>query len=315
MKIAEILDGKKIAADIRAELAAEVARMKQRGITPGLGVVLVGDDPASHSYVTAKEQACREIGMYSDDNRLPASASQQEVLALVERLNNDPCVHGILVQLPLPRHLNESEVLLAVRPEKDVDGFHPVNVGRMVIGEPAYWPCTPHGVLQILARSGVKTDGAHVVVVGRSNIVGKPLANLLLQKNALGNATVTVCHTGTRDLGSFTRQADILIVAAGRPRMITADMVREGAVVIDVGVNRMSDASRKSGFRLVGDVDFDTVRLKASKITPVPGGVGPMTITMLLYNTVEAARRLAGAKDERPNAPASKPAEAEKTNT
>ncbi len=295
---AEILDGKKIAAEIRAELASAVESLKAQGATPGLGVVLVGDDPASHSYVTAKEQACKDLGMFSDDNRLPATASQDEVLAVVERLNRDPRIHGILVQLPLPKGLDESAVLRAVRPEKDVDGFHPMNVGRMVIGAEAFWPCTPHGVIQMLARSGVRTEGAHVVIVGRSNIVGKPLANLLLQKAPHANATVTVCHTGTRDMGYFTRQADILIVAAGRPKTITADMVRDGAVVVDVGVNRAPDPSKKSGFRLVGDVDFEAVREKASKITPVPGGVGPMTITMLMYNTVESARR-ALARGER----------------
>ena len=229
---AELLDGKRIAAEIRAELAAEVKRLSALGAVPGLGVVLVGDDPASQSYVTAKEQTCHDLGMYSDDNRLSATASQAEVLALVERLNSDPKIHGILVQLPLPKHIDEAAVLMAIRPEKDVDGFHPISVGRMVIGAEAYWPCTPHGVIQMLARSGVRTDGAHVVVVGRSNIVGKPVANLLLQKAKNANATVTVCHTGTRDIGHFTRQADILIVAAGRPRMITADMVREGAVAV-----------------------------------------------------------------------------------
>lgn len=288
---AELLDGKKIAAEIRAELAEEIRKLAARGLVPGLGVALVGDDPASHSYVTAKEQACRELGMYSDDNRLPTTTTQAELLQLIERFNRDRRIHGILVQLPLPRHMDEAAVLMAIRPEKDVDGFHPMSVGRMVIGAETFWPCTPHGVIQMLARSGVSTDGAHVVIVGRSNIVGKPLANLLLQKSKNANATVTVCHTGTRDIGYFTRQADILIVAAGRPRMITADMVRDGAVVIDVGVNRVPDPTRKSGFRLVGDVDFESVREKASKITPVPGGVGPMTITMLMYNTVESARR------------------------
>jgi len=288
---AEILDGKQIAATLRAELAREIDRLKTQGVTPGLGVVLVGEDPASCSYVAAKEKACAEIGIHSDDNRLPATATREEVLERIERLNADPRIHGILVQLPLPRHLNESDILRAVRPEKDVDGFHPLNVGRMVLGEPSFWPCTPHGVLQLLVRSGVRVAGAHVVVVGRSNIVGKPLAVLLMQKIPLGNATVTVCHTGTPDLGHFTRQADVLIVAAGRPHMVTADMVRPGAVVVDVGVNRVADATKKNGFRLVGDVDFESVRAVASKITPVPGGVGPMTITMLLYNTVEAARR------------------------
>lgn len=288
---AAIIDGKIIAKQIRSELAEEIARLKTRGIVPGLAVVLVGEDPASKSYVTAKEQACHEIGILSDDNRLPASTTQAELMALVRKLNSDPRIHGILVQLPLPRHLNESEVLLAIDPDKDVDGFHPTNVGRMVIGEKAYLPCTPHGVVQMLVRSGVKLDGAHAVVVGRSNIVGKPLANLLIQKSPQGNATVTVCHTRTRDIGYHTRQADIVIAAAGRPNTITADMIREGAVVIDVGVNRVEDAAKKQGFRLVGDVDFEAVKAKASMITPVPGGVGPMTITMLLFNTVESAKR------------------------
>ncbi len=287
---ARIIDGKAIAASLREELRAETARLTAAGMRPGLGVILVGADPASTSYVTAKENACGEIGIFSDDNRLPATTSEADLLALIARMNADPRIHGILVQLPLPKAISESKALLAVAPEKDVDGFHPVNVGRMVIGEKAFLPCTPHGVLKLLARSGVSTDGAHVVVVGRSNIVGKPLANLLMQKNPEANATVTVCHTGTPDMGRFTRQADILIVAAGRPNMVTADMVREGAVVIDVGVNRVPDASKKSGYRLVGDVDFEAVKAKASLITPVPGGVGPMTITMLLYNTVAAAR-------------------------
>jgi len=289
---ARIIDGKLIAQQIRAELKQEVARLqREQGITPGLGVVLVGDDPASASYVTAKETACAEIGIYSDDNRLPADTAQEALLALVDRLNRDPRIHGILVQLPLPRHLDESAVLQAIDPDKDVDGFHPVNVGRMVLGERAFISCTPHGVIQLLQRSGVALDGAHVVIVGRSNIVGKPLANLLVQKGPLGNATVTVCHTHTRDLARHTLQADIVVAAAGRPKTITADMIRAGAVVIDVGVNRIPDASRKSGFRLVGDVDFDAVKEKASLLTPVPGGVGPMTITMLLHNTVESARQ------------------------
>ncbi len=291
---ATIIDGKKIAADIRGELAVEVQRLKQKGIVPGLGVILVGDDPASKSYVKAKEQACHDIGMFSDDNRLPASTSQAELMALVRKMNADPRIHGILVQLPLPKQLNESEVLLAIDPDKDVDGFHPTNVGRMVIGEKAYWPCTPHGVVQMLARSGVRIEGAHVVIVGRSNIVGKPLANMLMAKGKHANATVTVCHTKTRDIAHFTRQADIVIAAAGRPNTVTADMIREGAVVVDVGVNRVEDATRKQGFRLVGDVDFEACKAKASMITPVPGGVGPMTITMLLYNTVESARRANG---------------------
>jgi len=291
---ARIIDGKQVAADIRTELRDEVVRLKERGIVPGLGVILVGDDPASESYVTGKERACAEMGLFSDDNRLPAQTSQVDLMRLVARMNKDPKINGILVQLPLPRHLNESEVLLAIDPAKDVDGFHPMNVGKMVVGEKAFLPCTPHGVVQLLVRSGVKTDGAHVVIVGRSNLVGKPLANMLIQKSPTGNATVTVCHTRTNDLACYTRQADILVAAIGRPHTITADMVKDGAVVIDVGVSRVDDATKKSGYRLVGDVDFDRVKEKASLITPVPGGVGPMTITMLLYNTVESAKRAAG---------------------
>jgi methylenetetrahydrofolate dehydrogenase (NADP+)/methenyltetrahydrofolate cyclohydrolase len=288
---AQIIDGKQVAADMRAELKNEVAKLKEKGIVPGLGVILVGEDPASQSYVTAKERTCEDIGIYSDDNRLPAETSQEELIALVERMNKDPKIHGILVQLPLPKHLNEAEVLLKIDPAKDVDGFHPMNVGKMVVGEKAFLPCTPHGVIQLLIRSGVKIEGAEVVIVGRSNIVGKPLANMLIQKNATGNATVTVCHTSTKDLDSHTKRADILIAAAGRPNTITADMVKEGVVVIDVGVNRVEDATKKKGYRLVGDVDFEAVKEKASLITPVPGGVGPMTITMLMYNTVESAKR------------------------
>jgi methylenetetrahydrofolate dehydrogenase (NADP+)/methenyltetrahydrofolate cyclohydrolase len=244
--------------------------------------------------VTAKEKACHEIGIYSNDNRLPATTTQAELLALIAAMNADPKINGILVQLPLPKHLNESEVLLAINPDKDVDGFHPLNVGRMVVGEKAFLPCTPHGVLQMMARSGVKIEGAHAVIVGRSNIVGKPLANLLMAKGKMANATVTVCHTRTKDIGHYTRQADIVIAAAGRPNTVTADMIKDGAVVIDVGVNRIEDSSKKAGFRLVGDVDFEACKQKASLITPVPGGVGPMTITMLLYNTVESAKRANG---------------------
>jgi methylenetetrahydrofolate dehydrogenase (NADP+)/methenyltetrahydrofolate cyclohydrolase len=291
---ARIIDGKQVAADIRAELKDEIAKLKTRGIVPGLGVILVGDDPASQSYVTGKERACAEIGIYSDDNRLPAKTSQEELIALVERMNHNPRLHGILVQLPLPRHLDESAVLLAIHPDKDADGLHPVNLGRMVMGEKAILSCTPHGVLQLLVRSGVTIDGAHAVIVGRSNLVGKPLANMLSQKSPTGNATVTVCHTRTKNLAQYTRQADILIAAIGRPGTITADMVKDGAVVIDVGVSRVDDATKKAGYRLVGDVDFDAVKEKASLITPVPGGVGPMTITMLLYNTVASAKRAAG---------------------
>lgn len=291
---AQIIDGKQVAADIRAELKQEVAKLKGRGIVPGLGVILVGDDPASVSYVTGKERTCDELGIYSDHRHLPAETTQAELLALVGRMNADPKVNGILVQLPLPKHMDESEVLFAIDPAKDVDGFHPVSVGKMVVGEKTFLPCTPHGVLHLLLRSGVKIEGSHVVIVGRSNIVGKPLANMLIQKSPTGNATVTVCHTRTKDLAHYTRQADIIVAAAGRPNTITADMVKEGVVVIDVGVNRVEDATKKNGYRLVGDVDFEAVKEKASLITPVPGGVGPMTITMLMVNTVESARRAAG---------------------
>ena len=295
----KIIDGKQIAADMRAELKEEVARLARDGIVPGLGVILVGEDPASKSYVKAKERACEEIGLFSDDNRLPADASQQELMAIVEKMNNDPKINGILVQLPLPKHLNEAEVLLAIAPDKDVDGFHPMNVGRMVVGEKAFLPCTPHGVIQLLLRSGVEIEGADIVIVGRSNIVGKPVANMLIQKSNMGNATVTVCHTRTKNLAEHTRRADIIIAAAGRPDTITADMVKDGVVVIDVGVNRVEDSTKKKGYRLVGDVDFEAVKEKAGLITPVPGGVGPMTITMLLYNTVESAKRAAGIKGDK----------------
>jgi methylenetetrahydrofolate dehydrogenase (NADP+)/methenyltetrahydrofolate cyclohydrolase len=287
---AKIIDGKQIAEDMRAQLKAEVAGLAKKGIVPGLGVVLVGDDPASKSYVTAKQKACSEIGIYSDDNRLPESTSQKELLNLIERLNKDPKIHGILTQLPLPGHIDEAEVLLAIEPAKDIDGFNPVNVGKMMLGQKTYLPCTPHGVVQLLIKSGVKIDGANVVIVGRSSIVGKPLANILLQKSPLGNATVTVCHTRTKDLAAHTKRADIVVAAVGRPNTITADMIKEGAVVIDVGINRVDDHTKKSGYRLVGDVDFENVKEKASLITPVPGGVGPMTITMLLYNVVDAAK-------------------------
>ncbi|MCD6393534.1 MAG: bifunctional methylenetetrahydrofolate dehydrogenase/methenyltetrahydrofolate cyclohydrolase FolD [Planctomycetes bacterium] len=293
---ARIIDGKQVAADMRAELKVEVAKLKEDGIVPGLAVVLVGEDPASKSYVTAKERACEEIGIYSNDNRLPADTGQAELMALVDKLNKDPKINGILVQLPLPKHLDESEVLLAIDPAKDVDGFHPVNVGKMVVGEEAFLPCTPHGIIQLLVRSGVKIEGAEVVIVGRSNIVGKPIANMLIQKNDTGNATVTVCHTRTKNLAEHVRRADIIIAAAGRPNTVTADMVKEGAVVIDVGVNRVEDATKKRGYRLVGDVDFAAVSEKASLITPVPGGVGPMTITMLLFNTVASAKQAAARK-------------------
>jgi methylenetetrahydrofolate dehydrogenase (NADP+)/methenyltetrahydrofolate cyclohydrolase len=289
---AKILDGKQLAADMRADIAKQVAELKAaKGITPGLGVILIGADPASTSYVTAKEKACEEAGMYSEDVRVPAETTQAEALALVQKMNGDPRIHGILVQLPLPKHIDEAAVINAIAPEKDVDGFTPINVGRMMIGETCFLPCTPNGVIQMLLSAGVETSGKHAVVIGRSNIVGKPVAHLLMRKAKGGNATVTVCHTGTKDLATFTKQADILVVAAGRPNTVTGEMIKPGAVVIDVGVNRVPDATKKNGFRLVGDVAFDSAAQVASLITPVPGGVGPMTITMLLYNTLESATR------------------------
>ncbi|MCX6998465.1 MAG: bifunctional methylenetetrahydrofolate dehydrogenase/methenyltetrahydrofolate cyclohydrolase FolD [Kiritimatiellaeota bacterium] len=290
---AKILDGKAIAQQMRAELKAATAQLKAQGVTPGLAVLLVGDNPASRSYVAAKEKACAEAGMHSEEVRLPATATQEQILAVVQRFNLDPRVHGILVQLPLPDTAMEQAVIAMIDPAKDVDGFHPLSVGRMMLGLPTFLPCTPHGILHILKRSGIRTDGAQVVVVGRSNIVGRPLANLLSQKSEFGNATVTLCHTRTRDLAKHTLQADILIAAAGRACTITAEMVRAGAVVIDVGVNRVPDATAKAGYRLIGDVDYDAVKEKVAAITPVPGGVGPMTITMLLFNTLESARRAA----------------------
>jgi methylenetetrahydrofolate dehydrogenase (NADP+)/methenyltetrahydrofolate cyclohydrolase len=292
---AQIIDGKAVAAELRAEIARQVADLKaSKHVTPGLGVILVGDNPASKSYVTAKEKALAEAGMLSDDHRLPEGTSQADLLALVQRMNADPRIHGILVQLPLPKHIDEQAVIAAIAPEKDVDGFTPVNVGRMLIDLPCYLPCTPHGVIQLLQRSGVETSGRHAVVIGRSNIVGKPVAHLLMRKAKGGNATVTVCHTGTRDLGLYTRQADILVVAAGRAATVTGEMIKPGAAVIDVGVNRIPDAAAKTGYRLVGDVDFASACRVAGLITPVPGGVGPMTITMLLHNTLLSAQRAAG---------------------
>jgi methylenetetrahydrofolate dehydrogenase (NADP+)/methenyltetrahydrofolate cyclohydrolase len=289
---AEILNGKSLAADMRLDIASQVADLKEKtGITPGLGVILVGVDPASTSYITAKERACEEAGMYSEDVRLPAETTENEILALVQKMNNDPKINGILVQLPLPKHISESAVINAIAPEKDVDGFTPVNVGRMMIGQTCFLPCTPHGIIQMLLKAGVETSGKNAVVVGRSNIVGKPVAQLLMRKAEGGNATVTVCHTGTKDLKSFTLQADILVVAAGRPNTVTGDMIKPGATVIDVGVNRIPDETRPRGYRLAGDVDFESAKERASLITPVPGGVGPMTITMMLYNTLESARR------------------------
>ena len=289
-----ILDGKGMAAELRAEIAGAVADMKaSTGRAPGLAVVLVGDDPASRSYVTAKGKACAAAGIRSREIALPATAAREEILAAVRALNADDEIDGILVQLPLPDAAIEREVIEAIDPAKDVDGFHPANVGRLVLGLPSFVPCTPSGVLEILRRAGVPLAGASVVVIGRSQIVGRPLSILLSQKGV--DATVTLCHTRTKDLARFTREADIVVAAAGRPRTVTADMVRPGAVVIDVGVNRVPDPSKASGHRLAGDVDFEAVASKAAAITPVPGGVGPMTIAMLLRNTVEAARRRRGS--------------------
>lgn len=289
---AKLIDGKSISADIRNELKHKINDLNKSGIIPGLGVILVGDDPASKSYVSAKERACESIGIYSDDNRYSSKITENDLLDKIESLNNDPKIHGILVQLPLPPHINSTLVLNAITPNKDVDGFHPVNVGKMMIGEDSFLPCTPHGIIQLLKRCNIETKGKHAVVIGRSNIVGKPIANMLFQKNMDTNATVTICHTSTNNLKDFTRTADIIIVASGQPNTLTSDMVKPGVVIIDVGVNRVEDVSKKNGFRLVGDVDFDGLFDVASAITPVPGGVGPMTITMLLYNTVKSAEKL-----------------------
>jgi len=291
---AQIISGTEIAKKIREELQEEVAQLKEKhNLIPGLVTVLVGEDPASQVYVGQKEKTSNALGLYSERHDLPASTSEEELLALIDKLNKDPKIHGILVQLPLPKHINETNILVAIDPKKDVDGFHPVNVGKLMIGEPDYLPCTPHGIQQLLVRSGVKIEGAEVVVVGRSNIVGKPIANILLQKGEGANATVTICHTKTRDTSFHTKRADILIVAAGRPKAITADMVKEGVVVIDVGVNRIGKTAEGKAI-LSGDVDFEAVKEKAAAITPVPGGVGPMTITMLMLNTVRAAKLAAG---------------------
>ena len=288
---AKVIDGKRIAADIREEVKAGAAEMKEKhGVVPGLGVVLVGDDPASAVYVRNKERAATEAGIAAQVHRLPKETSQEELVSLVERLNGDAGVHGMIVQLPLPEHIDENTVVEAISPGKDADGLHPANVGRLVAGRPRFVSATPAGVQQMLLRSGFDPEGRHVVVCGRSDIVGKPLANLLMQRAAGANATVTVCHTRTRDLPSITRQADILIAAVGRAHFITGEMVIDGVVVIDVGINRVEAPERKSGYRLVGDVEFESVSQKAAAISPVPGGVGPMTIAMLLSNTLKAAR-------------------------
>ena len=294
-----IIDGKKIAAEIRAEIADEVKALTKRKIVPGLAVVLVGNDPASEVYTRMKKKACADLGMASFDFDLPSSCTEKRLLNLIDKLNRDPKVDGILVQLPLPERINESKVLNAIDPDKDVDGFHPMNVGKMLIGDDAFLPCTPHGCQQLLMRSGYDPAGKHVVIVGRSNIVGKPLAAMLMRKAPGANATVTVCHSRTKKLASICKQADILIAAIGVPGFIKGRMVKEGAVVIDVGTNRVPDKTKKSGFRLVGDVDFKNVSKKARAITPVPGGVGPMTITMLMRNTVDSAKRRAKRKARR----------------
>lgn len=286
----KIIDGKQIASDVRADVAKKVAELKEKGVFPCLAVILVGENPASVSYVTGKRKALAEVGMVDKSITLPESTGESELLKLIDELNKDDSVHGILVQLPLPKHINEDKVIMAICPEKDVDGFHPVSVGNMMIGRPGFLPCTPHGIIVLLEKMGIETSGKHAVVIGRSNIVGKPVSILLARKET--NCTVTMCHTGTKNMAEITKQADIVVVASGRPHTLTCDMVKEGAVVIDVGVNRIPDDSKKSGFRLVGDSDFDDLVGKVSYITPVPGGVGPMTIAMLMQNTLESAQKL-----------------------
>lgn len=290
---ATIISGKETAKCIRSEIAQGVGKLQSRGVTPGLAVVLVGEDPASLSYVSGKKRGCQEVGFYAEDIHLPETTTQEELLGVVEELNTNPKIHGILVQLPLPKHINEELVIQAIAPEKDVDGFHPMSLGRMLAGLDTFVSCTPAGVVELLLRNNITIEGKHVVIVGRSNIVGKPLATLLLQKGARGNATVTVCHSRTPDIGAYARQADILVAAVGIPELIKADMLKPGVVVVDVGVNRVEDSSKKRGYRLVGDVEFEPALEIASAITPVPGGVGPMTITMLLANTLQSAERAA----------------------
>jgi methylenetetrahydrofolate dehydrogenase (NADP+)/methenyltetrahydrofolate cyclohydrolase len=287
---ANILSGKDLSAIIRSDLSQRIEQEKAKGLSPSLAVILVGEDPASASYVKAKGQACEQVGIISRDIRLDASVSQKELLDRIEELNNDTTVHGILVQLPLPGHIDEKAVIHHISVDKDVDGFHPESIGKMILGEPAFLPCTPHGVVEMLKAAKVETRGAEIVVLGRSNIVGRPLANML--SNRENNATVTICHTGTKNLADHCLRADILIAAAGKAEMVGADMVKPGAVVIDVGVNRLEDPTKKRGYRLCGDIKFDEVKEVASLISPVPGGVGPMTITMLLVNTFQAAINL-----------------------
>ena len=281
-----IIDGKQTAAEIRADLKQKIQQLESDGKpVPGLAAILVGENPASKVYVRSKERACEEIGIYSEVVRLPIETKETELIALIEKLNADKKINGILVQLPLPKHINEDKIIQAILPEKDVDGFHPVSIGKMILGQETFLSCTPYGIMKLLEKYKIETSGKHVVVVGRSNIVGKPIANMLLQKKENANAIVTVCHSAAEDISVYTKQADILIAAVGRANFITADMVKENVVIIDVGINRVDDAAAKRGYRLVGDVDFEAVSKKASFITPVPGGVGPMTIAMLLYNT------------------------------
>lgn len=284
-----IIDGKQIAADVRQDVANKVSELKKKGVAPCLAVILVGENPASVSYVTGKQKALAEVGMVDRSVHLPETTSEEELLKLIDELNKDNTVHGILVQLPLPKHINEDKVIMAIDPSKDVDGFHPVSVGNLMIGRPGFLPCTPHGIIVLLKKMGIETSGKHAVVIGRSNIVGKPVSILLARKDT--NCTVTMCHTGTKNMAEITKQGDIIVVASGHPHTLTKDMVKPGAVIIDVGVNRIPDSTKKSGFRLIGDCDFDDLVETASYITPVPGGVGPMTIAMLMYNTLESAQR------------------------
>jgi methylenetetrahydrofolate dehydrogenase (NADP+)/methenyltetrahydrofolate cyclohydrolase len=291
---AKIISGTETAKAIREELKVEVAELTEKhNVVPGLVTILVGEDPASQSYVTAKNKTAHALGIHSEQVTLDVDTAEEDLLTLVDKYNKDDKINGILVQLPLPKHINEAKVLYAIDPKKDVDGFHPVNIGKMVLGEDCFLPCTPHGILELLIRSGIETSGAEVVIVGRSNIVGKPMANLMLQKRDAGNATITLCHTRTKDLDFHLKRADIIIAAVGVANMISADQVKEGVVIIDVGVNRVGKAANGKAI-LAGDVDFDSVKEKASAITPVPGGVGPMTITMLMKNTVQAARQANG---------------------
>ena len=291
---ANLIDGRAIAAQLQRELAARVADLKKRGVVPGLAFVRVGEDPASKVYVGRKEKACAELGIVSETHVLPEKTSEAELLTLIGKLNSAPQLHGILVQAPLPKHIRESVVFATVQPAKDVDGFHPVNVGKLMLGdESGFKPCTPAGVVELLVRSGVKTEGAEVVILGRGNIVGKPMAAMLCQKGRAANSTVTLCHSATRDIKAHCRRADIIVAAMGVAEFVKADMVKPGAVVMDVGVNRVPDAGSKNGTKLVGDVAFAEVQPMAGKITPNPGGVGPMTIAMLMQNTVRAAEQSA----------------------